>query len=169
MLSFSGVTLFCFVFVFVFLLSLKPPPFVQSLFVISYACAPKATRSYRTTVCVFFFFFDMPLFPSIFVPFISVFSFLWTVRRTPSPSGGCFSTLWPRAGFFTSTFEGIQSINQSIKNNKETTHDDCKKKKNVLPLAPLPTRLLLVKRSPNSSCFRASFPEAKFFSPERQR
>ena len=47
--------------------------------ILSYACAPTATRSYLpvTTVCVHFFssfFLEISVFPSIFVPFISVFS-----------------------------------------------------------------------------------------------
>ena len=76
MLSFSGVTFVLFCFVFVFLLSQKPRPFVQSFFVLPYACAPTATRSYLTTVCVlflllflpFFVSLEMSFFPSIFVP-----------------------------------------------------------------------------------------------------
>ena len=55
-LSFFGVTLVLFCFVFVFLLSLKPLPFVQMFFVLRYSCAPTATRSYLTIVCVFFCF-----------------------------------------------------------------------------------------------------------------
>ena len=45
MLSFFGVTFVLFCFVFVFFRSLKPRPFVQSFFVLRYACAPTATRS----------------------------------------------------------------------------------------------------------------------------
>ena len=68
MLSFSGVTFVSFCFDFVFLLSLKPRPFVQSFFVLRYACAPTATRSYLTTACV--------LFSSCFFLFL----FLWECR-----------------------------------------------------------------------------------------
>ena len=51
------------------MLSLKPRPFVQSFFVLRYACAPTATRSYLTTVCLLFFVLvslETSLFPSIF-------------------------------------------------------------------------------------------------------
>ena len=74
MLSFSGVTFVFVCFIFVFLLLLKPRPFVQSFFVLRYACAPTATRSYLTTVCVLFcfvssffvFVMEMSLFLGIF-------------------------------------------------------------------------------------------------------
>ena len=95
MLSFSGVTFVLFCFVSVFLLSLKPRPFVQSFFVLRYACAPTATRSYLTTVCVLFVVvvvvvfvsLDMSLFPSIFVP-LPFFSLYGEYAvRFPLPNG----------------------------------------------------------------------------------
>ena len=59
----------CFVlFHFVFMLSLKPRPFVQSVFVVRNACAPTATRSYLTTVCCVLF---------VYVPFFSYFFLLF--------------------------------------------------------------------------------------------
>ena len=51
-LSFTLVTFVLFCFIFVFLISLRPRPFVQSFFVLRYACAPLAACSYVTTVCV---------------------------------------------------------------------------------------------------------------------
>ena len=44
--------------------------FVQSVFVLRYTCAPTATRSYLTTVCVLFLF--------LFLPFL----FLWRCSST---------------------------------------------------------------------------------------
>ena len=68
-LSFSGATFVLFCFVFVFLLSRKPRPFVQSFFVLRYACAPTATSSYLTTVCApSFVSLEVSRFPSIVVP-----------------------------------------------------------------------------------------------------
>ena len=66
----------CFLSLSSFFLSLMPRPFVQSFFVLRYARAPTATRSYLTTVCVLFRFcfllfyvsLEMSLFPSNFVP-----------------------------------------------------------------------------------------------------
>ena len=60
-MSFSGVTFALFCFGVVFLLSLKPRLFVQSFFVLRYACAPTATRVSS------YFSLEMSLFPSIFV------------------------------------------------------------------------------------------------------
>ena len=62
---FSGVTFILFRFVFVFLLSLKPRPFVQSFFVLRYACVPTATRVFPFS---FVFFFGAVGFFCIFVP-----------------------------------------------------------------------------------------------------
>ena len=91
-LSFSGVTFGLFYFVFVFLLLLKPRPFVQSFFVLRYACDPTATRSYITTVCVlsrfcFFLFLFLWRYRFFRVCFhrVTRFLFVWRVRRTFSP------------------------------------------------------------------------------------
>ena len=74
--------------------------------VLRYAGAPIATR-----VSDFFPFvhLEMSLFPSIFCT-ITVFLVLLVsrLRRTLVPSGWCFSTLRPRAGFFTSAYVRIQ-------------------------------------------------------------
>ena len=74
--------LFCFVFVSRFFsLSLKPRLFVQSFFVLRYACAPTATRSYH---CLrpfsFFVSLVMSLFLSTFVPL--PFSLINSMKRT---------------------------------------------------------------------------------------
>ena len=69
-LSFSGVTFVLFCLVFVFLISLKPRSFVESFFVLRYACAPTATRSYLTTVCGLFLFLFLPIFVSLEISFI---------------------------------------------------------------------------------------------------
>ena len=45
------------------------------------------------------------------------FLFVRRVRRTFFPSGWCFSTLRPRAGFFTASYERIQSINKKNAGN----------------------------------------------------
>ena len=102
-LSFSSVTfvLFCFDSFSSFLLSLKPWLFVQTFFVLRYACAPTDTRSYLTTsVCVLFSFLFFPFFLFLWrCRFFRVFLyhyrflFVWRVRRTFPPSGWCFSTL----------------------------------------------------------------------------
>ena len=42
------------------------------------------------------------------------FIFVWKVRRMFFPSGWYFSTLSPRAGFFTSAYVRIESINKKI-------------------------------------------------------
>ena len=97
------------------MLSLKKPrPFVQSFFVLRYACVPTAIHVFLPFL-FFLFCRERSLFrvffPSIFCT-ITSFLFIWRVRRTFPPSGWCFSTLWPRAGFFTSGYYvGIQSIN----------------------------------------------------------
>ena len=65
-MSFSGVTFVLFCFVYILLLSLKPSSFVQSFFVLRYACAPTATRNYLTTVSVFLFSLEVSLFPIFF-------------------------------------------------------------------------------------------------------
>ena len=73
--SLAGATFVLFCFVFVFMLLLKPRPFVQSFFVLRYACVPTATR-------VFSFF---PLF---FLSFGDVaFSEYFSERCTLSPYG----------------------------------------------------------------------------------
>ena len=100
MSSFSGIGITFVFFVFVFMLSLKPRPFIQSFFVLRYACAPIATRSYLTTVFASFFFFFFFLIRSTrYVAFSRVFLyhcrfiFVWRARRTFFHSGWCFSTL----------------------------------------------------------------------------
>ena len=77
-LSFSGVT---FVLFSSSLFSLKPQPFVQSFFVLRYACAPTVTRSFNGLRSFFVFVsLELSLFPSIFVP-ITVFSLCVMERR----------------------------------------------------------------------------------------
>ena len=99
------------------MLSLKPRPFVQSSFVLRNACIPTATRAsffFLFFSPFSFFFWKVSLFPSINVP-LPFYLYMERVHRTFSPSGWCFPTLWPRAGFFTSSayYLIIRSINQS--------------------------------------------------------
>ena len=92
LLSFPGVTLSCFDSFSSFLLSLKPWLFVQTFFVLCYACAPTDTRSYLTTsACVLLFLWRCRFFRV----FLYHYRFLvvWRVRRTFSLSGWYFSTL----------------------------------------------------------------------------
>ena len=88
MLSFSGVTFALFGFVFVFILSLKPRPFVQSSFVLRYACVPTAIR-----VSSSFFGGGGDVAFSAYFLYHYRFLFAWRVRRTFSPSGWCLFTL----------------------------------------------------------------------------
>ena len=131
-LSFSDVTFLLFLFHFrLFLLLSQPRPFVKPFLVPRYACAPAATRSqsYLTSVCVLFcFVFFVFLrrgvaFPEYFVPLFFPF-LVWRVPRTFPPSGWCFSTLRPRAGFFTSVYYvKIQSINRASAVPTSTTQN----------------------------------------------
>ena len=111
--------LFCFVSFSFFLLSLKPRPFVQSFFVLRYACAPTATRSYHCLRPFSFlflpFFFSLLWRRRFFRIFLYHyrFMFVWRVRRTFFPSGWCFSTLWPRAGFLVPAYVIIQLIKKN--------------------------------------------------------
>ena len=71
--------------------------FVQSSFVLRYACAPAATRGYLTTafallwLSFFFLFFGGVAFSEYFL-YHYRFLLVWKVRRTFFPSGWCFST-----------------------------------------------------------------------------
>ena len=79
--------------------------------VLRYACAPTATRSYLTTVCVLFLFLFLPFFC------FSVEMSLFPGNFVPLPFYLCMeSTSYVfsfRVGFFTSVYTRIQS-NQSI-------------------------------------------------------
>ena len=94
---------FIFCFAFVFMLSLKPRPFVQS--------RPSICKRPDSYSCFFFFFWRCRFF-RVFFCIISAFSsYVWRVRRAFFPYEWCLSTLWPRAGFFTSAYYvRIQSI-----------------------------------------------------------
>ena len=73
----SGVTFVLFVSFSYFLLLLKTQSFVQSFFVLRYACAHTVTRSYHCLRPFYFIFFlslGILLFPSIFVPLLVPFS-----------------------------------------------------------------------------------------------
>ena len=73
----SGVTFVLFVSFSYFLLLLKTQSFVQSFFVLRYACAQTVTRSYHCLRPFYFIFFlslGILLFPSIFVPLLVPFS-----------------------------------------------------------------------------------------------
>ena len=78
MLFLSGVTFVLFVSFSYFLLLLKTQSFVQSFFVLRYACAQTVTRSYHCLRPFYFIFFlsslGILLFPSIFVPLLVPFS-----------------------------------------------------------------------------------------------
>ena len=104
MLSLSGVTFVLFV-LFVsfsyFLLLLKTQSFVQSFFVLRYACAQTVTRSYHCLRPFYLFIFlslGILLFPSIFVPLLVPFSLcngecvfsshlFWTSSSLDVPAG----------------------------------------------------------------------------------
>ena len=78
------VFLWCYVcfllFRFRFFLSLKPRPFLQSFFVLRYTCAPTATRSYLTTVCVFFRFCFFLFLVSMEMSLFRVFMYHYRFR-----------------------------------------------------------------------------------------
>ena len=77
MLFLSGVTFVMFVSFSYFLLLLKTQSFVQSFFVLRYACAQTVTRSYHCLRPFYFIFFlslGILLFPSIFVSLLVPFS-----------------------------------------------------------------------------------------------
>ena len=142
MSSVSGVKfVFYFCLVFVFLLSLKPRPFVQSsfvlrssFFVLRYACAPTATRSYLTTVCVlfllfcfflfFFFFLDMSLFPSFFVPLL--FSLCMESTSYVFPFRMVFFCLVTASWVFDIISLCENSINESTNQHASLSQDECK-------------------------------------------
>ena len=78
-----------------FLLSLKPRPIVQSLYVLRYACAPTAQLS-NNCLRPFSFLFLLRWrcrFFRVFLYHYYRFLFVWRVRRTCFPFGWCFSTL----------------------------------------------------------------------------
>ena len=67
--------------------------------------------SHTCFIISLFLYLEMSLFPRDFFGTISSFSLYRRVRhRTFYPSKLCFSTLRPRAGFFTSAYVRIQSI-----------------------------------------------------------
>ena len=80
--------IFLFCFVFVFLLSLKPWSFVQSFFVLRYACVPTATRGCLTAVCVFF------VFVAYFFCFFGDVAFSECSISVPLPFSSCMESTW---------------------------------------------------------------------------
>ena len=102
--------LFCFA-------SFSPYAFVEAAIlrsmILRYAGAPIATR-------IFFGGGGDDAFSEYFLYHFR-FLFVWRVHRAFFPSEWCFSTLWPRAGFLTSAYVRIQSINQSNRKKSRTS------------------------------------------------
>ena len=133
MTSFSGVTFVLFCFVFVFLLSLKPRPSVNR----SSICTRPDSHTQLPNNCLRHFHFLCLPFSCFFgdIAFSRVFwyhyrfLFVWGVRRTYvfPPTGWCFFTLWPRAGFLTSAYYvRVQPIN--LKSRPKQSFQDTRKR-----------------------------------------
>ena len=106
MLSSSGVAFVLFCFVFVLFLFFTEAAALRSI-VLRYSICMHPDSHTQLATCLFG---DVAF--SEYLCTITIFLFVWRVRRTFFPSGWCFPTLCPRAGFFTSAYVRIQSINK---------------------------------------------------------